>query len=371
MKEQRNICVNCGTHKVGIHCFDCIGTSIRDAEIIRKQVVKEMDTHYTDSVWRASEAREKNWNRDYSSLDNYLLSVNSNRINLINLMGGITLDMVSSPVFQKLESFDGITVQRVWLPLNNGIRVYGILLIPQHPIGPKPAVIAQHGFGGSPEATVGYNLEEKTQYLNEFGLQLARRGYVVFAPLMMNNTPDSSRLNRKGTLIGKQLMGLEIGMTVKVVDFLETLPQVNSDRIGYMGISQGGMMGLWVGAVEQRIVATVCSGFFTKRTPKMIELSPGYTAFMETGDDNKFFWGQLNEFSDSDIASLICPRAFFVEAGTEDTCFSMDHVKDEFAQVKDVYDKLGIPEKAELGIFKGPHQIHGVESFQFLDKWLK
>ena len=63
--------------------------------------------------------------------------------------------------------------------------------------------------------------------------------------------------------------------------------------------------------------------------------------------------------------------SFFVEAGTEDMCFSMDHVKDEFAQVKAVYDKLGIPEKAELGIFKGPHQIHGVESFQFLDKWLK
>ena len=93
MKEQRNICVNCGNHKVGIHCFDCIGTSIRDAEIIRKQVVKEMDTHYTDSVWRASETREKNWNRDYSSLDNYLLSVNSNRINLINLMGGIGHDI--------------------------------------------------------------------------------------------------------------------------------------------------------------------------------------------------------------------------------------------------------------------------------------
>ena len=102
----------------------------------------------------------------------------------------------------------------------------------------------------------------------------------------------------------------------------------------------------------------------------MIEPSPHYRSFIETGDDDKFFWGQLNEFSDSDIASLICPRPFFVEAGTEDRVFWLEHVKEEFSQLQSIYAELGIEERVELGIFEGPHLIHGIESFAFLDRWL-
>ncbi len=349
-----------------------LGVTPGDAEAIRQEQVAEIDRYYAALVYAAAETRERAWQRDFRSPEAYRQSVAENRARFWRLMGGVPRAAAPpEPRAQDLPERPGIAARRVWLPVDAGVHAYGVLLVPAQPAGPKPAVIAQHGFSGSPEATCGYYELDETAYLRDFGLRLAEKGYVVFAPLVMNNTPDRSRTNRKASLIARQLMGLEVGKVMRVVDFLETLPEVDNNRIGYMGISQGGMMALWAAAADERIAACVCSGYFTNRAPKMIEPSPHYTSFIQTGDDDKFFWGQLNEFSDCDIGALICPRPFFVEAGTEDRVFWLEHVKEEFAQLQAIYARLGIPERVELGVFDGPHVIHGIESFAFLDRWLQ
>jgi hypothetical protein len=38
--------------------------------------------------------------------------------------------------------------------------------------------------------------------------------------------------------------------------------------------------------------------------------------------------------------------------------------------VKRHYLLLGIPERARIEFFKGPHSIHGVETFRALHEWL-
>ena len=96
-----------------------------------------------------------------------------------------------------------------------------------------------------------------------------------------------------------------------------------------------------------------------------------YRAYLDTEEEDKFYPGQLLEFSDSDIASLICPRAYFVEQGNNDAAVYWRAAQDEFAKLEAVYEQLGIPERVGICVFEGGHEIRAVESMQFLDRWLR
>jgi hypothetical protein len=76
------------------------------------------------------------------------------------------------------------------------------------------------------------------------------------------------------------------------------------------------------------------------------------------------------EFSDSDLASLICPRPFLVEAGRGDSAIYWPMMLKEFAQVQEIYARLGISERADVDLHDLGHEINGIRSFEFLDRWL-
>ena len=54
----------------------------------------------------------------------------------------------------------------------------------------------------------------------------------------------------------------------------------------------------------------------------------------------------------------------------DDSSYYIESAREEFFPLKEIYERLGIGERCEWGEFDGPHEIHGVESFAFLDRWL-
>ena len=336
--------------------------------------------------------RESRWNRDYSSLEAYNRSVMLNRARFLDMMGGWHWRRKDlNPRLRRLGETEAYTIDEVLLrsfryvppaddvePLD--VDIDGILLIPAvdieeseagYPIYPErmPAVIAQHGLTGSPETVCGLTAEDDAYHA--FGAMLAEAGYVVFAPRMITYADKRQRLYRKSMLMGQRLMGLEMFNISRVVDYLQSLDVVDIDRIGIYGLSQGGQTALWVPAVEERITATVISGFFNRRTDKMVKASPHYTAYIDTSEEDKHYFGQLTEFSDSDIGSLICPRPIFIEAGTRDGAVWVEMAKQEFDKLRYHYQQLGVEDRIELGVFEGEHEIRAIESLEFLDRWLK
>lgn len=305
-----------------------------------------------------------------------------------------------NPQLRRIAETDSYTVDEVRIrafqyapPVENAepldINVGGILLTPKDfeemeegdtkpadvisfelPIYPrrKPAVIAQHGLSGSPETVCGLTAEDDAYHA--FGATLAEAGYVVFAPRMVTFADKRQRLYRKSMLMGQRLMGLEMFKISRVVDYLQTLPDVDFERIGIYGLSQGGQTALWASAIEERIAATVVSGFFNQRTDKMVKKSPHYTAYIDTNEEDKHYFGQVLEFSDSDIGSLICPRPIFIEAGTNDGAVWVEMAKQEFEKLRYHYEQFGIEDRVEMGIFEGGHEIRAIESLAFLDRWL-
>ena len=93
-------------------------------------------------------------------------------------------------------------------------------------------------------------------------------------------------------------------------------------------------------------------------------------------DESEFFEYEMPEFNlgmtfnYAEMAALIAPRPFMVERGHDDTVGTDEMVAYEFARVRQFYDRLGIGDRAQIEFFNGPHTIHGVGTFEFLQRHL-
>ncbi|MDE2929913.1 MAG: acetylxylan esterase [Chloroflexota bacterium] len=340
-------------------------------EAVRWDQAAQLERYLDTLAIQAYAWRRAKWRRDYASLRAYAESVAPNREHWRAMLGiwptgdeRVPLEPERHVVAERADH----TVYAVTFGTFPNVRSFAHLLVPKRMAAPGPAVICQHGMGGTPHSIAG--LVEEDDAYHKFGQWLAERGYVVLAPHCINFIDWRSRLHNKALLVGRTLMGLETWREMRAVDLLETLPEVDSERIGFYGLSQGGKMALWFPPLEPRIRATVISAFYNERTKKQLVASPHYRPFINTREQSYFEPDFLTEFSDYDLASLICPRPVMIEHGQKDSSYYIETAREEFFPLKEIYERLGIGERCEWGEFDGPHEIHGVESFTFLDRWL-
>jgi len=127
--------------------------------------------------------------------------------------------------------------------------------------GPRPAVVCIGGHGSnlySPydETTVPRDSAKvkADRIYRGFGTALTVRGYVT-----ISTTVSQHEVREKD----RSLMGERLWDLIRCLDYLESLPNVDASRIGCAGLSLGGEMAMWLGAMDERIAATVSSGFLT------------------------------------------------------------------------------------------------------------
>jgi predicted esterase len=242
-----------------------------------------------------------------------------------------------------------------------------LLLVPTGLTAPAPVIIAQHGLGSTPEDACGF-VENIGPY-NAFGSRLAEQGYVVAAPRMMGGANKRNWLYRKAMLMGENLFGAEMFMLSRVVDYLhgpDCAACADPERIGFYGLSQGGMAALYFPALEQRVKLSVMSGHFYWLRVKMVVPGENYLAYICTSEEDKFIQGELLEFSEADIASLICPRPLCIEYGLQDPVLTQQEPEQEYPKIRQIYDQLGIGERLLLATHPGGHEVVLGESLEFI-----
>jgi dienelactone hydrolase len=343
----------------------------KDSAAVENSSYEELNRFYDGLIADADRQRQQSWHRDYSSIEAYEKGVAPHRDKLWQILGGRLERLAPLHASETLiGEFDSHNAYRVAIDLLEEVHVHGILLVPRS--GKKhAALICVHGMGGTPEDVCG--LTEKPDYHNRFGLQAVNRGYVVFAPENVNKQKDRSWLDRKAILVGQRLQALEQAKAMRVVDYLASREDVHPKRIGAYGISWGGRTVMNLAALDPRVAAVAISGHFNELLPKMITPSPEkrYTAFIETAEDYAFFSDHLRHFSDADVVSLICPRPVLIEQGREDKVVDWKMSEKAFAEVQEIYKRLGIQDRAVYQIYEGGHVVYGGETFDFLDHWLK
>jgi dienelactone hydrolase len=333
-------------------------------------IEKQINAYFDRLIRESPTVRAAAWKRDFSSVEAYEKSVSPWRTRLATWLGGMDYSPAElKPREETLGATKAFTATRVWFTAFDDVQVYGILLLPKGEARKRPAIIAVHGMAGSPEKVCG--LSEKQDYHLRFGARLAEHGFVVFAPLDINTLQGRSYLDRKAKMIGQRLQGLEQYKIRRVVDYLQTRPDVDGHRIGIDGISWGGRTAMNAAALDPRLAACVISGHFMDSTPKMVTESPHYTAYIQVAEDYAFFEKHALLFSDADICSLICPRPLFIEQGRKDRVAYWEMAQKAFLPVQECYQKLRVGDRAVFHIFEGEHVAHGEAATAFLEKELR
>ncbi len=147
---------------------------------------------------------------------------------------------------------------------------------------------------------------------------------------------------------GRLLMGERLWDLMRCVDYLESLPQVDKSRIGCAGLSLGGEMAMWLGAMDERIAATVSAGFLTTMD------------HMEQNHCLCWKFDGLRELVDfADIYSLIAPRPLQCQNGLQEppSQFYVPLAREAMKEVRAAYDDTGKPENVTLDVHGEGHVI--------------
>jgi hypothetical protein len=309
------------------------------------------------------------WKRDYSSPEAYEASVAANRQAWAQAVG--LFDLPRLPLVVQTEPFletETILAEWITLPVFEGLNARAVLARPKCVGGPWPVVICQHGIGSSPERVFG--LDDESEIYHAYARPIVEAGFAVLAPMHVTEGPPRARYHRLCLMLGKTLWGLEITKLSRLIDYLETLPELDTSRLGMYGISLGGAYTSFTLPLERRIGVGVNCAWFNDRLRKMVVDDPRYSCFLSVNEEHIFIPGWLTQFSDSDLASLICPRPYMVQAGKCDGIAWWPYVVEEFARTQAHWERLGVGERCELDLHDGGHEIRVAGALPFLQRWL-
>jgi hypothetical protein len=277
------------------------------------KMVEGIDKYLMREIAASVENRKQFWKPDFSSPDAYLKSVQPNRERLKKILGVVDervaftdLEYVSGPKTPALVAeTDAYKVFAVRWPVLPGVDGEGLLLEPKGKA--LACVVAVPDADWTPEMLVGLapglSADAQTARI------LAENGCRVLVPVLidrkddwsgnsalgrMTNQPHREFIYRMAYEMGRHVIGYEVQKALAAVDWF--CRDKDHAPVGVVGCGEGGMIGLYSGALDERIHETIVGGYFGPR--ESVWQEPIY----------RNVWDELREFGDAGIARLISPR---------------------------------------------------------------
>jgi hypothetical protein len=346
------------------------GADLPDPMRARNQrYANEIEQYFRNYLVRDYPERSRQaWTRSYASVPAFLKSVEPNRERYRHMLAPPDWKPVG-PLERKPYPQVAGAVEWISLPLASGLKAEGLLAFPEGTRGPVPLVIAQHGIGSYPERVFGVGDAENLYH--DYGHALLKSGFAVLAPFNLAVIQNRNRIERLARLAGTTLPGIEFTRMSRLLDEVLKDKRIDKNRVGMWGISLGGMATMFWMPLEPRIQCGVVCAWFNHRRNKMVVPDKRYSCFLETTEEHAFFRGWLTEFTDSDVASLICPRPLLVQTGKADRIAWWPQVIEELDASREHYRKLGMSERIDMDLHDGGHEIRVESGVAFLKRWLE
>jgi dienelactone hydrolase len=253
------------------------------------------------------------------------------------------------------------------------VFAWGMLAIPKDlkPGEKRPVMVMQHGHSGVPNHMFITDPESGAYSAYQgAGSDLADRGFIVFAPHNLYILGDRFRfLDKKANLVKGTLFTFILAQHKQILTWLKTLPYVDGDRIGFYGLSYGGETAVRVPPILTDYALSICSADFNDWTRKVATCHDRYS-FMFHGEWEMFYFNLGSTFDYAEMAYLMIPRPFMAERGHHDTVSDDTWSAKEFADIRWMYDQLGIGDRTDIEFHNGGHTMQKQGTFDFIHKHL-
>jgi dienelactone hydrolase len=230
-----------------------------------------------------------------------------------------------NPVYSGQHSFDRYTVYNVAFECIPGLWVTGNLYKPAGAPANCPAVLLAHGHGRQEPLEASPRFSESKQYL---AASLATLGVVVFAYDMFAYGESVYHVGAKAHRTSLT-QSIQTWSSLRAIDFISSLKEVDSKRIGMTGESGGGTQTFLAAAIDERISIAApvvqVSSFF-----------PGGCS-CESGRPIHAQCGTLS--NNAEIAALAAPRPQLIVSNGRDWTRTTHEV--EYPYIKTIYGYYG------------------------------
>ena len=132
-------------------------------------------------------------------------------------------------------------------------------------------------------------------------------------------------------LVGQTMIAWRVWDVMRTFDYIATRSELDSGRVGCMGISGGGTVSVFSTALESRLRVAMVSGYLNTFRDSFGSISHCIDNYVP---------GILNWAEMHDIAGLMAPRLLFVESGERDNIFPIKASIESFNKVRDIYSVL-------------------------------
>jgi len=247
----------------------------------------------------------------------------------------------------------GFRVERIVFESAPHRYVTGNLYLPEGK-GPFPAILSLSGHGMNGKVS-----DQRAAML------FALHGLAVFAvdpiaqgerlqlvddkgnSLTRGSTTEHTLLNAGSNVVGTSIAAYEFWDNTRAIDYLETRPDLDKNKIGCIGSSGGGTQTTYLIALDERIkAATVCS--YVSRRERVLEMSGPSDGCQHIPNEGR------EHLEISDFLTLFAPKPLLIMSGLYDF---VDYwgASQSYEELKKVYTTLDAYKKVNLFTAESGH----------------
>ncbi len=197
-------------------------------------------------------------------------------------------------------------------------------------------MMAQHGMAALCFDPIGQG--ERSQILTRDG-----------APEFSGTTTEHFLIGVGSALVGRNTARYRVWDAMRAIDYLCSRPEIDPDRIGFTGCSGGGTLTSYVMALDNRVACAAPACYLTTFRRLIETIGP------QDAEQNIF--AQIAYGMDQpDYVLMRAPRPTLISSTTEDF-FDSRGSWENFRQAKQIYGRLGFPERVDLVEVEGKHGV--------------